>query len=259
VTTREKFLAAFAALAILSLGYFEFSVLAQTESMRAQTDYERNFDRSLSGNALAASIARRDPGLREIFLHQTEPAFNKGGWRAANAALDMSLAANVLVYADDEHIVAVRRAYLVVFEKLKDAPAACKAFALAGSRKDEFPDARQEIDALVAAEHAAEENGIDRRLHGVKWIRPSQEQVLTIWQSITMDPDPMSTAEIEATAKYTEADAQAYCSGSIKFTRNLLAREIGAAAYAERILKSGIKIDWIAVMGKLCDGDKSNG
>jgi hypothetical protein len=66
-------------------------------------------------------------------------------------------------------------------------------------------------------------------------------------------------AEIEATTKYTEADAQAYCSGSIKFTRNLLAREIGAAAYAERILKSRIKIDWIAVMAKLCDGDNSNG
>jgi hypothetical protein len=65
--------------------------------------------------------------------------------------------------------------------------------------------------------------------------------------------------EIEATAKYTETDAQAYCSGSIKFTRNLLARENGAAAYAEGILKSGIKVDWIAVKGKLCVGDKSNG
>src|SRR5271168_3535348 len=69
--------------------------------------YERTFDDNLARFPLAASMASRDPVLREIFLRRTEAAFDEGGWVAANKALQMSLAADVEVYADDAHINAI--------------------------------------------------------------------------------------------------------------------------------------------------------
>jgi hypothetical protein len=65
-----------------------------------QSAYEKAFDENLAHFPLAASLARRDPDLRNIFLRRTEEAFNKGGWRAANGALKLSLATEVEVYAD---------------------------------------------------------------------------------------------------------------------------------------------------------------
>ncbi len=64
--------------------------------------FEATFDDNLAGFPLAASMASQDSGLREIFLRRTEAAFVRGGWVAANKALDISLAAEVEVYADDE-------------------------------------------------------------------------------------------------------------------------------------------------------------
>ena len=54
--------------------------------------FERTFDEHLARFPLAASMASRDPALREIFLRRTEAAFDGGGWVAANKALQMSLA-----------------------------------------------------------------------------------------------------------------------------------------------------------------------
>jgi hypothetical protein len=83
-----------------------------------QSVYEKAFDENLAHFPLAASLARRDPDLRNIFLRRTEEAFNKGG----NGALKLSLATEVEVYADDEHINAISHANLAVLLKLENKP-----------------------------------------------------------------------------------------------------------------------------------------
>ena len=93
--------------------------------------FEREFDQNLAHFPLAASFASRDPDLRNIFLRRTEEAFDGGGWRAAIGALKSSLATEVEVYADDEHISAILRAELPLYLKLESEPLLCKSSLLA--------------------------------------------------------------------------------------------------------------------------------
>src|SRR6478736_5477791 len=83
------------------------------------TTYERTFDQNLAHFPLAASRAQRDPGLRDIFLRKTEAAFDRGGWRAANGALMMSMVTDVETFADDEHINAISRSTMAVRRNIR--------------------------------------------------------------------------------------------------------------------------------------------
>ncbi len=112
--------------------------------------FEATFDDNLAGFPLAASMASQDSGLREIFLRRTEAAFVRGGWVAANKALDISLAAEVEVYADDEHINAITHAELALLRDLKSKPLACRAFLFAGGMADELLQASRTASARQA-------------------------------------------------------------------------------------------------------------
>lgn len=224
----------------------------------APSPFQKAFDDSLSHYPLAASIARRDAHLRDIFLRQTEQAFNKGGWRAANGALRISLASEVEIYADDEHINAISRAGLMLLQKLENNPAACKAYLFFGAEKNEYPEAATELAKLDLAHRAAIENGFDRRVSGIIWTRPSDDEVLNIERQLERGPvAKLSDAEVSNGAKYLDGDAELACSASVKKMRNLLAMDDRDAADAERIrLTNTGKIDVAHVLDRLCREEK---
>jgi hypothetical protein len=192
--------------------------------------------------------------LRTIFLRRTEEAFNKSGWRAANGALKLSLASEVEVYADDEHINAIFHANLAVLLKLENKPLACKAFLFAGSEENEFPEARQEVAEAALAFRTAVENGFNRKMSGINWTRPDDEQIINVYGYLSRGPIAALThAELTAVAKYLDGDAELICSAAIKKSRNLLAMDGRDAAQAKRILIANTgKIDLVRVLSKLC-------
>jgi hypothetical protein len=225
-----------------------------------QSAFERAFDENLAHFPLAASIASRDPNLRNSFLRRTEEAFDKGGWRAANGALRVSLAAEVEVYADDAPVNAISHADLAVLLKLESNPAACKAYLFAGGEENELPEARQEIAEGALAHRAAGENGFNRKMSGINWTRPNDEQIINIEGYLSRGPIAALThAELMAEAKYLDGDAELLCSASIKKNRNLIAMDGRDAAHAKRILIANTgKIDLVRVLSKLCR-DNGNG
>jgi hypothetical protein len=222
--------------------------------------YARAFDQNLARNPLAASIARRDPDLRSIFLRRTEEAFNKGGWRAATGALRLSLATEVEVYADDEHINAISHAVLALLLKLENNPSACKAYLFAGGEQNELEEAKQEVAELALAQEAAVENGFNRKMSGINWTRPSDEQIFNVYGYLSRGPiAALTPAELTAEAKYLDGEAELVCSGAIKRIRNLVAMAGRDAAYIKRILiANSDKIDIVQVLSKLCR-DQKNG
>jgi hypothetical protein len=219
-----------------------------------QSAFERAFDENLARFPLAASIASRDPDLRNIFLRRTEEAFNGGGWRAANGALKISLATEVEVYADDEHINAISRANLAILLKLENNPHACKAYMFAGSEEDELPEATREIAEATLAHRAADENGFNRKMSGVTWTTPNVEQLINIERYLSRGPIAALThAELTAEVKYLDGDAGLLCSAAIKKSRNLRVMGDHDAAMAARILMTNTgKIDLVRVLSELC-------
>jgi hypothetical protein len=247
---RQLFLASSIALAIAGLVYL---------CLFRQSAFERAFDENLTHFPLAASLARRDPDLRNMFLRRTEEALNGGGWRAANGALQLSLATELEVYADDEHINAISHASLAVLLKLENKPLACKAYLFAGSEENELLEARQEMAESALAHRAAEENGFNRKMSGINWTRPDDEQIINVAGYLSRGPIAALThAELMAEAKYLDGDAELLCSASIKKSRNLIAMDGRDAAHSKRILIANTgKIDLVRVLSKLCR-DQSN-
>jgi hypothetical protein len=221
--------------------------------------FERTFDENMSHAPFAASIARRDPNLREIFLRQTERAFSKGGWRAANRALQLSLVTQLAVYADDKHINTITRATFAVLLKLQDQPLACKTYLLAGAPNHDSLDVGHEIAEVASAERSAEDNGFNRKREGVRWTEPNDQQINNVFAYLRRGPiDVLTPAELAAEANYLDGDAQLTCSGSIKEHRNLLAMRESDAAYAQRILIANTaKVDLPKALSKLCGEQKS--
>jgi hypothetical protein len=199
--------------------------------------FERTFDDHLARFPLAASMASRDPGLREIFLRRTEADFNGGGWVAANKALQMSLATEVEVYADDEHINAITRAESVLLRDLENKPLACRAFLFAGGMADNLLQAQPD-DTLVWSTHrAAMENGFERRMNGIRWTQPGDQEIIDVMRYLSQGPVAVLTgAELKATAQYLDGDAGLACSAAIKKSRNLMAMPDSDASRARRSL-----------------------
>jgi hypothetical protein len=227
----------------------------------APSPFERAFDDNIAHVPLAASIVGRDARLRDTFIRQTEQAFNKGGWTAANRALQTSLVSEVEIYADDAHIRALGRAQLEVLLKLQDNPAACKAYLLAGASQSEYRELAAEFTKLELTHRAAIENGFDRRTSGIKWPKPSDEEIYDADQRLGRGPVAQLTeAEWRAEAKYLDGDAELLCSAAVKKARNMLAMDDPDAADAERIELSNIgKIDVARVLKKLCSNDANGG
>lgn len=216
--------------------------------------FERTFDEHLAHFPLAASLAARDPRLREIFLQQTEEAFNKAGWRAANGALRSSLASEVEIYADDEHINAISRAMLPVLLKLKSRPLLCKSYSLAGAGRNEFRQAAREIEQLGMAHLAAAENGFNRKTRGNNWTKPSDREFIDISGQLSRGPVEMLTqAELKAEANYLNGEPELLCSASIKRQENLLAMDSYDAARAQRVLLANTAtVNLPLVLSRLC-------
>lgn len=222
------------------------------------TTYERTFDQNMAHFPLAASLAQRDPGLRDVFLRKTEAAYDQGGWRAANGALRISMVTDVETFADDEHINAISRSTLAALLKLRDNPAACKNFLLAGSETDEFPEAKGEIEQGWQAHLAAVEDGFARRASGVKWTTPSDSTIMNVERYLSRSPvETLTQAEIEAEAKYPGGDPALVCSANIKKAQNLVAMSSKDAAYSQRVIMSNTgNIDIAAMLDKRCQDKK---
>jgi hypothetical protein len=220
--------------------------------------YARAFDGNLARYPLVASIATRDPDVRSILLRRTEEAFNKGGWRAANRALKLSLATELEVYADDEHINAISQADLALRLRLEGNPPVCKAHLLADGEQNELQEAPQEVAELSLAHRAAIENGFNRKMSGINWTRPSSQQIINVHEYLGRGPiAALTDAELTAEAKYLDGEAELVCSGSIKRSRNLIAMAGRDAAYIKRILISNSdKIDIVQVLSKLCRDER---
>jgi hypothetical protein len=183
--------------------------------------FEATFDDNLAKFPLAASMASQDPNLREIFLRRTEAAFARGGWVAANKALRISLAAEVEVYADDEHINAITRADLALLSDLENKPLACKAYLFAGGMADELLQAKPNDQLAWLAHRAAMQNGFERRLSGIGWMRPDEKDTADVMRFLGRGPiAALTPAELTATANYLDGDANLTCSAAIKKTKN---------------------------------------
>jgi hypothetical protein len=216
--------------------------------------FERTFDEHLGRFPLAASMASRDPALREIFLRRTEAAYNAGGWVEANKALQMSLATEVEVYADDEHINAITRTELVLLHDLENRPLACRAFLFAGGMADDLVPAKPDDTLLASAHRAAMENGFERRMNGARWAKPDDQQTIDVMRYLDQGPIAALTgAELTATTKYLDGDPQLACSAAIKQSQNLMAMPDGEAARARRILMANTaRIDIVNVISRIC-------
>lgn len=138
--------------------------------------------------------------------------------------------------------------------KLEGNPTACKAYLLAGAEQNEYPEAALEFAKLELAHRAAIENGFDRRSSGIKWTRPSDEEISSVEGRLGRGPvAELTEAELNAEAQYLEGGAELTCKASIKKTRNLLAMDDPDAADAERIrIANTGKIDIAHVLKKLC-------
>ncbi|UVO29995.1 hypothetical protein [Bradyrhizobium arachidis] len=216
--------------------------------------FARDFDQNIARFPLAASIARSDPNLRDVFLRRTEEAFNESGWRAAKGALNMILAAEMEVYADDEHINAVGRAELAALLKLASNPLACKSYLLAGFERGEFREATQEFADLASAHGAAIKNGFERKTNGVARTQASDAEIIAIERQLSLGPfAELTRQELGAQAKYLAGNPDRMCSAAIKKQLNLLSGDSHDAAHASRIRRAGSdRIDIAAVLVKLC-------
>ena len=216
--------------------------------------FEKTFDEHLARFPLAALMASRDPGIREIFLRRTEAAFNAGGWVAANKALQMSLATEVEVYADDEHINAITRAESVLLRDLENKPLACRAFLFAGGMADNLLQAQPDDTLVWSAHRAAMENGFERRMNGIRWTQPGDQETIDVMRYLSQGPVAALTgAELKATAQYLDGDPGLACSAAIKKSRNLMAMPDGDAARASRSLMANTaRIDIVKVISRIC-------
>jgi hypothetical protein len=216
--------------------------------------FERTFDDHLANFPLAASMASRDPGLREIFLRRTEAAFDGGGWVAANKALQMSLATEVEVYADDEHINAITRAESVLLHDLKNKPLACRAFLLAGGMADDLLQAQPDDTLVWLAHRAAMKNGFERRMNRINWARPDDRETIDVMRNLSQGPIVALTgAELTATTKYLDGAPELACSAAMKESSNLMAMQDSDAARTRRILIANTaRIDIVNVISKIC-------
>jgi hypothetical protein len=113
----------------------------------------------------------------------------------------------------------------------------------------------QPDDALVGSAHrAAMENGFERRMNGVRWAQPDDQQTIDVMRYLSQGPIAALTgAELTATAKYLDGDPQLACSAAIKQSQNLMAMPDGDAAQARRILMANTaRIDIVNVISKVC-------
>ena len=216
--------------------------------------FERTFDEHLARFPLAASMAARDPTLREMLLRRTEAAFDGGGWVAANKALQMSLATEVEVYADDEHINAITRAESVLLHDLENKPLACRTFLFAGGMADSLLPAQPDDTLVWYAHRAAMENGFERKLNGIRWTRPDHQKTIDVMRNLSQGPIAALTgAELSATTKYLDGDPELACSAAVKESRNLMAMHDDDAARARRILMANTaRIDIVNVISRIC-------
>jgi len=216
--------------------------------------FERTFDEHLARFPLAASMASRDPALREIFLSRTEAAFDGGGWVAANKALQISLATEVEVYADDEHINAITRAESVLLHDLENKPLACRTFLFAGGMADDLLPAQPDDTLVWYAHRAAMKNGFERRMNGNSWTQPDDPETIDVMRNLSQGPIAALTgAELTASTKYLDGDPELACGAAIKRSRNLMAMHDGDAARARRILMANTaRIDIVNVISKIC-------
>jgi hypothetical protein len=68
-----------------------------------------------------------------------------------------------------------------------------------------------------------------------------------------MQPLPLSSAELQAFAKYVDGNATPICSGSIKRLKNLLSKDPSEAARIEREhIYLMDRNDWVEVQRALC-------
>jgi hypothetical protein len=179
---------------------------------------------------------------------------------AANKALRISLAAEVEVYADDEHINAISRAELALLLDLENKPLACRAFLFAGGMADELLQAKPDDQLAWLAHRAAMQNGFERRLSGIAWTKPDDKEIAAVMRYLDRGPiAALTPAELTATAAYLDGDPHLACSAAIKEARNLRAMDAADAARVRRIfMANSARIDVARVISSIC-AESNNG
>jgi len=218
------------------------------------SEFEATFDDNLAKYPLVASMASQDSSLRDILLRRTEAAFARGGWIAANKALNISLAAEVEAYADDEHINAITRAELALLRALESKPLACRAFLYVGGMADELLQAKPDDRLAWFAHQAALKNGFERRLSGIGGPKYDAKDAAQAKRFLGRGPvAELTPAELTAKADYLDGDPQLACSAAIKEAQNLTAMDAADAARIRRILMANTaRIDASEVLSRIC-------
>ncbi len=145
------------------------------------------FDEDVSNTApQLMKIAHRDPAFHEAFLERSKRAYLKGGWIEVNAALYPFLESHVALYADNPQVLRLANAHRDLLTTLQHSHGmqACKTLGLAARTG---PTLRYDADfmrSLVRELEAIIAEGGDIKPNVAPWVRPSSQEMLTMWQAL---------------------------------------------------------------------------
>jgi hypothetical protein len=124
----------------------------------------------------------------------------------------------------------------------------------AGGMADNLLQAQPDDTLAWSAHRAAMENGFERRMNGIRWTQPGDQETIDVMRYLSQGPVAALTgAELKATAQYLDGDPGLACSAAIKKSRNLMAMPDGDAARASRSLMANTaRIDIVKVISRIC-------
>jgi hypothetical protein len=194
-----------------------------------------DFDQNIQQVPIAASVIARDPEFRARVVRATAEAYARGGWPAADDALDTMMLEKqpevtwTILHADDAHVVALWSAFLAVMKRLPDKPAACRYYVSGRrARGVSFPSAQAEYRAAVAAANAAYASGARNLANRTAPHFPSLDAAAVLLERSTELGQPYSEAERRALLSRGANDGgglsdSLVCAASIKLFQDVLA------------------------------------
>ena len=198
-----------------------------------------DFDKNIGNDPVAADVIAHDPVFRGRVLDATAKAFAKGGWPAAQNALDaimlekQATITRAKLLADDALVVALWSRYLASLRALQDRPAACRFYQTIGrASAEEFAAARDEVQSASRAARTAYFSGVRNLAAGMAPKRPPDDTFAALLEKSTAIGQPLTAAEWAALKKDRHADAPdaLLCAASVKFYENILALPENEAA-----------------------------
>ena len=186
--------------------------------IRGFKSFEQQFDKSMHETPwamAAASVMGNDPALHALMLREARHAYETGGWEAVRRKTVAMIEGEIMVYADDPHIVDCSKAMTALAESLTATPYECRIFIDAGSS----PLIEQRMGEPRAVCDTALANGGARRKAGATLEVSSADDYAATFQQLLEAP---SQREANArAARSTPRDDAAYCDVHLTWMRNL--------------------------------------